>query len=366
MSYKKQALEYLGIQKWHDMGYKGQGIKIMSDEKVCEKDHGDVISPKGFKSKRGHGDDVMLHIKYGAPEATFIAFPFSGSFGSNSYTCECAQYIMSNDVSIFTTSCLSAHASVGKEMAMQDCIDKGCIFFAAAGNDGDMSSPKESEVHGESRSEKYYAIGGVKPKWTGKYENNDEEDGEAIYDFSKIEPVRYSSEGPEMDFVTLAETHVAAGTSFCAPLFAAMVGLVQQFFIEKAGRKLTRAEMEKFIKDNVQDMKDEGFDYKTGHGLFRLPDPTTIDIKKYTGEAPEAEAPVVPEQPKTPNIGEGEMLLTIDSKDVQVGGITKTFDVAPFIKDNRTFVPIRVLEALGLSVEWKADTRQVIVVREGK
>lgn len=365
MSYKKQALEYLGIQKWHDMGYRGQGIKIMSDEKVEKESHGDVISPKGFSSKSGHGDSVMVHIKYAAPEATFIAYPFSGKWGAKTYTCECANYIMQNDVSIFTTSCLSGTASVSKEMAMQDCIDSGCIFFSAAGNKGDMDNSYESQVHGESKSEKYYAIGGVKPKWTGKYENNDEEDGEAIYDFSKIEPVRYSSEGPEVDFVTLAETHVALGTSFCAPLFAAMVGLVQQFFIEKAGRKLTRAEMDKFIKDNVQDMKDEGFDNKTGFGLFVLPDPTTIDVAKYTGEALKVEDSKT-ETPEIPSIKEGEMLLTIDSKDIQIGGITKTFDVAPFIKDNRTFVPIRVLEALGLIVEWKADERQVIVTREVK
>ena len=33
---KQECLDYLGITKWHEAGYKGQGIKIMSDEKISE------------------------------------------------------------------------------------------------------------------------------------------------------------------------------------------------------------------------------------------------------------------------------------------------------------------------------------------
>lgn len=97
MGYKEEALDFLGITKWHNLGYTGKGIKILSDEKVCQKIHPDVISPNGFKSKRGHGDDVMAHIKLVAPDATLIAFPFSGSFGST-YNCPSAEYIKENKV----------------------------------------------------------------------------------------------------------------------------------------------------------------------------------------------------------------------------------------------------------------------------
>ena len=57
--------------------------------------------------------------------------------------------------------------------------------------------------------------------------------------------------------------------------------LVQQFFLEKAGRVLKPIEMNSFITDNLLDVEKEGFDIRTGHGLFRLPKPETIKISDY-------------------------------------------------------------------------------------
>lgn len=270
MGYKEEALDFLGITKWHNLGYTGKGIKILSDEKVCQKIHPDVISPNGFKSKRGHGDDVMTHIKLVAPDATLIAFPFSGSFGSN-YNCPSAEYIKENKVHIFTTSCTGSYPTAGKRNAIEDCIESGCIFFGSAGNDGERGIKPEIQYEG------YWAIGGIKPLFTGKYD----EDEEPIYDFNTLKKVSYSSVGEELDYVTLAEILGASGTSFCSPVFAGMCALVQQFFIEKVGRRLTRHEMANFIADNLLDTETEGFDTRTGHGLFRLPEPSTIDVYKY-------------------------------------------------------------------------------------
>ena len=136
MGYKEDALSFLGITKWHEAGYTGKDIKILSDEKVCQKYNPNVISPKGFKSKRSHGDDVMLHIKLVHPDAAFIAYPFTGVFGNN-YKCDCAEYIKENKIHVFTTSCIGSYPSKGKQQAIQDCIVAGCIIFASAGNDND-------------------------------------------------------------------------------------------------------------------------------------------------------------------------------------------------------------------------------------
>lgn len=266
MLYKEEALNFLGITRWHELGYTGKGIKIMSDEKVCEKEHPDVISPKGFNNKRGHGDDVMAHIKLIAPDATYISYPFSGYFGSNTYTCSCADYIKNQGVHVFTTSKIGSYPNSGKRKAIQDCINMGCIFFTAAGNDGKKGLKPESCYEG------YIAIGGVKPSY-----NVDK----SKYEWNKLSKVNYSSVGEELDYVTIAEILGVAGTSFCSPVFAGMCGLVQQFFEEKAGRKLKRAEMEMFIKDNLIDTEIEGFDIRTGYGIFILPDPTTINVNKY-------------------------------------------------------------------------------------
>lgn len=268
MGYKEDALDFLGITKWHKAGYTGKGIKILSHERVCENKHPDVISPEGFTKKSGHGDEVMLHLKLVAPDAEFIAYPFHGTFGGNTYECECAEYIKENKVHIFTTSNLSAFTNQGKDMAMQDCIDKGCIFFSAGGNDGNKG------VHGESKSEKYFAIGGVKPK----YNTN------GYYEWNNLKKTSYSSVGKELDYVTIAEIMGVSGTSFCSPVFAAMIGLVQQFFIEKTGRRLTRNEMEKFIHDNLTDTHEEGFDIQTGHGLLILPEPSSINVSDYVSD----------------------------------------------------------------------------------
>lgn len=270
MGYKEDALAFLGITKWHEAGYTGKGIKIMSHERVCDKKHSDVISPEGFKSESGHGDDVMSHLKLVIPDATFIAYPFHGTFDNEAYKCDSAEYIKENKVHIFTTSMLGSFPNKSKQKAIQDCIESGCIFFSACGNDN------KKGIKAESRYDGYWTIGGVRPKFTGKY------DGEnPIYDWDNMQKVSYSSVGPELDFVTLAEIIGPSGTSFCSPVFAGMVGLVQQFFIEKIGRRLTRLEMELFIKDNLIDVELEGFDIRTGHGLFVLPEPETIKISDY-------------------------------------------------------------------------------------
>jgi hypothetical protein len=57
------------------------------------------------------------------------------------------------------------------------------------------------------------------------------------------------------------------------------------------------------------------------------------------------------------------VVLTIGSADMEVNGMTRKLDAAPFIKDGRTLLPIRALiEALGGSVEWNATTKTATVM----
>lgn len=54
--------------------------------------------------------------------------------------------------------------------------------------------------------------------------------------------------------------------------------------------------------------------------------------------------------------------LKIGSKDIEVDGVALQMDTEPFLKDSRTFVPIRfVAEGMGHNVEWLNDTREVII-----
>ena len=74
------------------------------------------------------------------------------------------------------------------------------------------------------------------------------------------------------------------GTSFASNRFAAICSLVQQFFLEKAGRTLYRHELIAFINDNVKDLRTEGHDIYTGHGILILPDPEMIKISDYVSD----------------------------------------------------------------------------------
>jgi len=56
------------------------------------------------------------------------------------------------------------------------------------------------------------------------------------------------------------------------------------------------------------------------------------------------------------------VLLKVGSKEIEVNGMTRTLDAAPFIKDGRTLLPIRALiETLGGTVQWNAQTKTVTV-----
>ena len=328
MSYKEEALDFLGITKWHELGYKGQGIKFISDEQVTEKKHPDVIAPSGYSTKNNHGDDVMNHIKLVAPEGTYISYPFTGTFDGKTYDSKTAEYIKRNKIHIFTTSCTGSYPVGGKQKAIQDCIKAGCIFFGCAGNENNNGIREEIKYEG------FYAIGGVMPE----YKNNS-------YDWKEIKKTRSSSVGEELDFVSIAEILGISGTSFCSPIFAGMIGLAQQFFIEKAERQLTREEMELFIKDNLIDVEAEGFDKRTGYGLFVLPEPNTIDIKKYVSEY--EDVPFV--------------RMQINNNQIEINGKTYKYDFAPFIKNGRTYVPIRFLEDLGYKVSWIEESQEIIL-----
>ena len=61
-----------------------------------------------------------------------------------------------------------------------------------------------------------------------------------------------------------------------------------------------------------------------------------------------------------------DIILTIDKKEASVFGEIKENDVAPLITNGRTMLPARfVTEALGGSVSWDGEKREVIIEKEG-
>ena len=59
--------------------------------------------------------------------------------------------------------------------------------------------------------------------------------------------------------------------------------------------------------------------------------------------------------------------MQIGSKDVEVDDVKLQMDTEPFLKDSRTFVPIRFIsEAMGLNVDWNSDTQEVTIYQRKK
>ena len=266
MSKKNEIMNFLSITKWHEAGYTGKGIKIMSREPVSsQEEFPNVIAVNGYNKgdlqERNHADKVMKQMMEIAPDATFIACSEKGS-AEDSWKPLWLDYILKNNVQLFTTSRLSQVYEVSStyEKYMQECIDNGTTFFIGAGNKDFFGS---HDIYAEAKSEKYLAIGAC--------EYNDGMAGKAFY----------SCEGEELDYMMIASWDGETGTSFATNRFCAMCSLVQQFFLEKAGRTLYRHELINFINDNLIDLRAEGHDVYTGHGLFVLPDPETIKISDY-------------------------------------------------------------------------------------
>lgn len=320
----RAIMNFLNIPEWDKAGYTGKGIKILSRERVeSQAKFPYVIALDGYgKDDNNHGSRVMEQMKYLAPDATYITCQKETYVGVKPVW---LTYILENNVHLMTTSKLSVTKQTTKdtEALMQKCIDNGTTFFIAAGN---MQFPGGYHtIYEEARSEKYLTIGAA--------EFN--EDSHAVYKSTD------SCIGEELDYMAILGFWGESGTSFATNKMAALMARVQQLFFEKAGRTLYRSELIKFIDDNLIDIDKPDFDVNTGKGVFVLPKPQDIDVNKYIGD-------------------DGmTLLLTIDSNKVLIDGKEKELSFKPFIKENRTFVPIRVLEELGFNVEWLEDTRQV-------
>lgn len=65
--------------------------------------------------------------------------------------------------------------------------------------------------------------------------------------------------------------------------------------------------------------------------------------------------------------GSSTVQLWIGQREISVNGQTQSMDVAPFIQNGRTLVPVRfVSEALGAKVDWIATNQEIVIVLGAK
>ena len=124
-------------------------------------------------------------------------------------------------------------------------------------------------------------------------------------------PAIYSSESENVDFAAPSMVKInfyakspsdqgfpVSGTSFSTPWLCGMAALVDDFFIDKTGRPLSRDKMMQFFKDNTVDIGEPGFDVECGYGAVVLPDPSEIDIWKYQDKTEEGDKDMYKDEDK--------------------------------------------------------------------
>lgn len=320
----KDKFDYCNIPLYHNKGIKGQGVKIgvLFDDYQANiplfngKVHGIPQFNTGISGDI-HGFSVTHVLLQTAPMSEIYYLPFS-SFNFD----EVVDWCIDNKINIITMSFRGSDSDWFIDGSLR-LIDSGIVLICSAGNNGDG----DNTLGYAAMSNIWISIGAV--------------------DIVNGLPQRvsYSSVGEQLDFCGLTNIYVGtdpnnpltfSGTSCATPFCAGMISLFAQWHKEKYNKYPNQQIAYEFMKNNCLDLEILSFDNRTGHGLFRLPK----------------------------EIDSMEIKMKIGSNKYTVDGIEKTMDTAPFIKDNRTFVPVRfVAEELGCEILWDSKTQTVTLIK---
>lgn len=315
----KQQNDFCGITAWHEAGFTGKGVKVWNAENTTEK-------------QEAHGDGTTNRILDAAPDAevtpSFHYINTSGEHITEEYVYE-----------------------QGKKLSADQFVNYHGFHIVSSSQSGDKRSTDERrELYGNLRR-KYNLTLFNSAGNTGSdgVKGGKIPESEAIYtgaciafksDYNDLRMANYSSlgdEDEEVDFSTF--TGGKNGTSFSCPYLAGTTALLMQRY----GTDMTSAEVYQYYKmisrpiDTGHPYKD-GYDLWSGYGVPILPEPSRKLVR-----------------------------MTIGSKFYKVDGETRTMDTAPFIQDQRTFVPIAfVALALGADVSWDGREQKVTIAKDGR
>lgn len=151
------------------------------------------------------------------------------------------------------------------------------------------------------------------------------------------------------DKATTADIIVAAKTSTDAVYATTLTYTFgEQVIPADTSVVMTLGSTEMLVNNNIVDMKDAA--------PFAKDNRTFVPFRAL-GEALGAKVEFNQDaKTVTYALGSTKIVMTLDSKTYTVNGAEKTMDVAPFAKDNRTYVPVRFVgEALGFKVTGLQD-----------
>ena len=364
----KKIFDYLNIPYWHSLGYTGKGIKyghfetaVNPNLEIYKSRVHDPFNLGTDKQENHHANNTLDYLLQIAPDIDTYLLSTAGNYGFNGMSGQVADtfnFIEDNKIDLIGAS-KGGTANSDFAKRLLECKSKGSVFLTSAGNTYGKG------VTGYASTEVWINVSAVRFV-------NDEE----------IDITHYSAQGDEVDTSSFGNVYVrdirrgyegriymVTGTSFARPAVTGMLAIFNQYVKEQIGRTLYKDEAMLFIIDNVEDLGDEGHDAKFGHGLFKLPsDINKVDLNKYLLHGVEKDIPFNPTNPKEDEQNEQneqnknyntELKLTTNNKTMILNGIKKEMDVAPFVQNDRMFVPIRfVAESFDIDIEWNQEKRQ--------
>ena len=291
----KKQMEYCNIPAWHDKGYKGKGITVFMDD----------------VTERNHCQLTKMVVETILPEATVVTGTINANIDSvvtnASITChetdECIpfdEFINKYNVAIINNSKDGGTHDTNNPKAvwLRQMRDKHNLILTASAGNG-YGCPCDNSYYGAG-----IIVAGVNSKKKSTYAEDD------IIDFT-------------------CYTAGMAGTSFAAPFFAGMAGLLRC-----KNPRISQQGVVDYFSEHCEDLGAKGKDKVYGRGLAKMGEPI-----------------------KTIVIPIGSDTMTVDGLDVKL-------DQPAVIdkKTNRTLVPLRAIsEALGASVVWDNNNRSVVI-----
>lgn len=265
----KRFLDFLGVTEFHNAGYYGQfGLSAIGEEWSLDKYDGEGLVYNPLYDNIGsseHGIKCCKVFHQFAPKRKIIQFDY---WGDNFFNIG-APYLTSQHVdSAFC--CMGNTNPISNLSEFNDALNDSVDFlsyFAASGNENNNS------FNQLIKCDNMFGVGAYS----------------LLYPSNEIVPTSYTSESEYVDFaapalITIETNGVEEkfpGTSCSTPVLAGMCALVNDFFIDKTGKPLSRDKMYQFIIDHCVDISEKGKDLTTGYGAFILPKPNEIDVEKY-------------------------------------------------------------------------------------
>ncbi len=262
----QQPLALSNAIQWHEEGYTGKGVTIViidTDGKPRNHMSDYYVDLFGDQTDSGHGANVGYVAHLFSPGARII-------FLDKRHRDRNYEWLAQNKGGIDLINISQAGQAGLPTPEYERYKGLGIPVICASGNDG-----YDDHISYPARYEWSIAIGAYHWRDKGAYANN---------------VGGYSNGGKMLDAVAPAEFYMlddddrvwlVDGTSYAAPAMTGMLALYAQWRKESGLPKLTSEDARKFIHDNCKDLYEEGHDYRSGHGLFILPDITKMEVSNF-------------------------------------------------------------------------------------